>query len=170
MNIATTRFGDLTVDDKDLIQIIGGLLGFPDSESFVILEHDAEEQSPFKWLQSIDTPDLAFVVVDPRLLKAGYRVALGQENTELLKSPDPDDHIPMVIVKIPQDDPAKMTANLRGPIVVSEKTRKGCQIVLSTEDYAFDHLIFPTVPDEAAAAGPANAAAPAANEAPATES
>ncbi|MBN1515688.1 flagellar assembly protein FliW [Candidatus Sumerlaeota bacterium] len=143
MRFQTTRFGDLEVDDQAMLKIHGGILGFPQQQRYVILEHDTSDNSPFKWLQSVDEPSLAFVVIDPRLLTESYQLELDAETAELLGSVNPADFIPMVIVKIPRDHPEKMTANLRGPIIVRETSREGCQIVLTDEGYPFDHQIFP---------------------------
>lgn len=143
MEILTTRFGKITIKDQDVLVVKDGVLGFESHEKYVILEHDSEETSPFKWLQSVENPDLAFVVMDPRLIVVDYQLMIDDETIAKLGDDRFEEIIPMVIVNIPQDNPQNMTANLRGPILIHAETKQGCQIVLSNESYAFDHLIFP---------------------------
>ena len=61
----TTRFGNLEVDDDRLIQLQDGLLGFPDLKRFVLMDY---KDTVLKWFQSVDDPDVAFIVVDPSLV------------------------------------------------------------------------------------------------------
>jgi len=105
----------------------------------------------FKWLQSVDNPDLAFVVIDPCEVMADYRFEIDDETVRELESSNAEDYIPMVIVNIPREDPIKMTANLRAPVVVNALNRRGRQIVLKDDLHAFDHRVFP-MPVESAQA------------------
>ncbi len=149
MKFRTTRFGELELPDSDAITLPQGILGFPESSRFVLLEHDAEG-TPFKWLQAIEDPSLAFVVMDPHLLVSGYEVCFDEEATREMGAEKFDDEnfAMMVIVNIPRDNPIHMTANLRAPIVVRLDTRVGQQIVLSNEEYPIQHRIFQEVEEE----------------------
>ena len=153
MRFRTTRFGEITVDDAKLILLEEGILGFPDEERYVLLDHDAEG-TPFKWLQSADNPDLAFVVMDPGEIVLNYTFQIEQDVVDQLDCQSGEDLIPMVVCNIPHDNPSAMTANLRGPIVVNAANRRGRQIILKDEAYAFDHRVFqePATEDAARAA------------------
>jgi len=141
MKVRTSRFGEVEVAEETLIHLDEGILGFPHDKRFILLEHDTED-TPFKWLQSADSPDLAFVVIDPGELVVKYHFELEDDVVEALGSSRQADYIPMVIVNIPREDPIRMTANLRGPVVVNAQSRRGRQIVLKSEEYHFDHRIF----------------------------
>ncbi|OPZ18707.1 MAG: Flagellar assembly factor FliW [candidate division BRC1 bacterium ADurb.BinA364] len=145
MKIATSRFGTMNIPDNKIINIPEGILGFPNDRRFVILDHDADD-TPFKWLQSADSASLAFIVIDPRLMVAGYQLEFDEQSVALFGPIVPSEFIPMVIVNVPQSDPIKMTANLKAPIVVSEEKRLGRQIILSSEEYSIVHRIFPDAP------------------------
>ena len=160
MRFRTSRFGEIETPDETIIHVKEGVLGFPNENRFVLLEHDAED-TPFKWLQAIDNPDLAFVVIDPNELAASYTFELEDDTIEQLGSSNPDDYIPMVIINIPREDPVKMTANLRGPIVVNSRNRRGKQIVLKDDAYPFDHRIFAPSGEETSRAEIAEAESPA---------
>ena len=74
MKVNTTRFGTLTLEEEKIIDMPSGMLGFPDKRRFVILNH--REDSPFFWYQSVDDPDLAFVITSPFLFHPEYDVDL----------------------------------------------------------------------------------------------
>ncbi len=75
MKIQSTRFGEIECDEADLIAFPEGVLGFPEDSRYVLLDPDGGA-SPFKWLQSATSPELAFVVIDAAFLKADYRISL----------------------------------------------------------------------------------------------
>src|SRR4051812_27520296 len=63
MEIVTTRFGTLNVEDERVIDFPKGLLGFPDRTRYALIQ--TGEENYFFWLQCVDEPNLAFVVTDP---------------------------------------------------------------------------------------------------------
>lgn len=147
MKFRTSRFGEIEIPDASVLFLKEGILGFPGEKRYVLLDHDAEG-TPFKWLQAVDNPALAFVVIDPTEIVSDYCFPVEDDVAEQLQSTSPEDYIPMVICNIPRDDPAKMTANLRGPVIVNIKNRNGRQIILKDEVYAFDHRVFARVERE----------------------
>ncbi|MDH4153952.1 MAG: flagellar assembly protein FliW [Nitrospira sp.] len=140
MKCTSLRFGVFDVSDDSIVRFPVGLLGFPESQRYVILDHDTE--APFKWLQSLDEPGLAFVILDPALFHADYHVNVPADIVAEMNNEKEDDLAVVVILTIPSDDPARMTANLRGPLVISHKTRLGTQLVLS-EEYPTRYPLFP---------------------------
>jgi len=131
MKAQTSRFGLIEVQDKALLEFPGGIIGFPESTRYVILDHDRDV--PFKWLQSLDEPDVAFVVMDPVLFKPEYRVEIDQKDIPELTALDESDLTMFVILTIPSADPQGITANLRAPVVVNHKTRIAKQVILKDE-------------------------------------
>jgi len=140
MKIKTSRFGEVTVADSAAISFPEGLVGFPDARTFVIFE--GPEGTPFKWLQSVDRPELAFVICDPLYFKGDYRVAVPNAELAELKLGGPGDAVISVILSIPPD-PWRMTANLLGPVVFNAERRIGKQLVLSGTEYSTKHPVFP---------------------------
>jgi flagellar assembly factor FliW len=128
MKIETSRFGMLDVSDETLLMFPSGLVGFPACRRFVVL--DTEEDSDYQWLQSIDEPSLAFVIMDVHLLQADFRVDVPDEGLTELDMAQTDTIVMMAVVTIPSDKPDKATANLRAPLVVNLRTRKGKQMIL----------------------------------------
>jgi flagellar assembly factor FliW len=131
--INTTRFGEISIDENKTIHFTEGLLGFPDKNNYIILEH--KPGSPFLWLQSTDTPDLAFVMINPFLMKTDYLKDLSPEEENLLKNGNDEEIIVFTLVTIPRGDIKKATVNLMGPIIIESKSRKARQVILANTGY-----------------------------------
>lgn len=139
------RFGTLDIDEDSVLTFPSGLLGFPESHRYVMLDHDTE--APFKWLQSLDEPDLAFVIIDPDLLLADYHIGVSGDVLAEVQGSEGADLSTAVILTIPSEDPGRMTANLRGPLLMNQRTKLCKQLVLSDE-FPTRHPLFPaTTPD-----------------------
>jgi flagellar assembly factor FliW len=136
-SIKTTRFGELEIDDSKSIHFRDGILGFPQNKDFIILEH--KPGSPFLWLQSMDAPDLAFVLTNPFLMKSDYLKDLSSEEESFLKGEGDDEIMVFSIVTIPRGEVEKATVNLMGPIVVESKSRNAKQIILANSGYSHRH-------------------------------
>ncbi|MEM6554226.1 MAG: flagellar assembly protein FliW [Planctomycetota bacterium] len=132
MKIDTTRFGEVEVDDARVLSFPKGLLGFPKYRDYVLIESGDKarpnEQSNFWWLQSVDLPELAFVVTDPTLFVTTYRVPIHAEQMQGLGLSSIDDAQVFVIVNKRGN---VLTGNLQGPLVVNVASRSGEQLVLS---------------------------------------
>lgn len=138
MKVQSSRFGELEIAPTDIVEFSDGLLGFPDCKRFTLLADAAHE--PFMWMQSLDEPALAFVVLDPLLVEPDYRVETNPTDIEELEIQDPTKAHILVIVSIPEN-PMEMTANLKGPIIVNPENRKATQLVLVTDRYQTKHPV-----------------------------
>ncbi len=136
----TTRFGEREVHEDKLINFQYGMLGFPKSKRFVIIDY--EQDVPFKWLQSVDEPAVAFVVMDPRLLGTEYLLSLKKGDIADLGEGSEEEMVVLVILTIPEGNPQGMTANLRGPVLVNSATRLGKQLVLENSSYPVRQPVF----------------------------
>ena len=141
MLLDTRHFGQIEVDENGIIEFSEGLPGFEDVRKFVLLCDAAEgEDSSFKWLQGVDKPDLAFIVVDPFLIRKDYDIEINDEVCKRLGIKEVQDVKLYSIVVVP-DDPAKISMNLKAPVVINVKTKKGAQVVLDTDIYGVRHYI-----------------------------
>lgn len=154
--VPTSRFGEIQVENDRVISFVEPVLGFNDSKEYILLDH--AENSPFKWLQSLQEPDLAFVVTNPRFFGIDYEFTLEDEFVEKLAIQSADDPLVLTIVNIPSGNPSLMTANLMGPVVINQNSRAAMQVVLVNSDYTTKTRL---LPDEALAA---NAAAASQNK------
>jgi len=143
VEIETTRFGKLEIDESKIIFFTTGILGFPQAKRYVLLPH--RENSPFFWLQAIDVPELAFVVIWPRLFFPDYDPALPQEARKELHIREGDEIDFLTIVTIPKDCPEKMTVNLLGPIAINVTRRLAKQIILDARRYPLQEPLTPRI-------------------------
>ncbi len=139
MKVKTSRFGEIEVPDESLITFPDGIIGFRDATRFVIFE--CGDDGIFKWLQSCDKPELAFVICEASLIKPDYQVMIGEKEREVLKLDNLEDGAVCLILIIP-DNPQEATANLLGPIVMNSESRIGMQLVLVNPDYSARYRIF----------------------------
>jgi flagellar assembly factor FliW len=128
MKIQTSRFGILDVADESLLIFPSGLVGFPAFRRFVVL--DVAKDSDYQWLQSVDEPSLAVVIVDVHLLQPEFRLDVPDEGLAELDMTQTDPILVMAVVTIPSGKPDQATANLRAPLIVNLRTRKGKQMIL----------------------------------------
>lgn len=130
MDIQTTRFGPLTVDDQRVMTFPKGLLGFTEHQRYALIQTSNENY--FFWLQCVDDASLAFVVTDPSIFFKDYDVSLRQETADELGISDPQALQVFVICNKVGD---WLTGNLLGPIVVNAVARVAQQIVLTDKKW-----------------------------------
>ncbi len=131
--VETTRFGQIEVDEERIITMTTPFLGFPESNSFVLLPHSST--SPFMWFQSLDNPKLAFVVIQPAVINPEYSPTINsQVSSELMVSAGDELEL-LLILTIPAGPPSEITANLLGPIVINAKKRLAKQMLLDPAKY-----------------------------------
>jgi flagellar assembly factor FliW len=138
--IETARFGRVEIAANRVLHLLGGLLGFPKSQRFVLLEHDKD--SPFQWLQSLDEGFLAVPVTDPRLFFPDYHVKIKRDELAALRVTSAEELEVLVILSL-RAEPQDMTANLKGPIIIHAERLIGRQVVLKESPYSTRHLLFP---------------------------
>lgn len=136
MEVRTTRFGTVNINDDRVITFPKGLLGFPRHQRFCLLEPG--EDACFFWLQSMDDPQLAFVVTDPSLFVPDYSVSIRPEQMDDLGLKALEEAQAFVIVnKVDRT----LTGNLQGPLVINTKTRQGEQLVLAEKRWTTRHTL-----------------------------
>ncbi len=133
ITINTSRFGEVNINQEKLITLASPLLGFPEDQTFALLPHGSD--SPFFWLQSTSTPDLAFVVIQPSIINSNYNPSLPISVKHDLQSANEQSLDLMVILTIPAGKPQEMTANLLGPVVFNSDKRIAKQVLLDPGQY-----------------------------------
>ena len=132
MKLETESFGTLEYDSQSIVELSEGMLGFARFKKYILLEN--EETHPLKWLQSLDSPAIAFPVLDPQLLVPDYAHSISREALETLQIEQPADAVTLAVVVIPED-PSQATINLRAPVLINHRNMTGMQIVLQESDF-----------------------------------
>ncbi len=146
MLVKTSRFGEQEVDESKIISMPEGMLGFPKEKRFVLLT--PPKLGPFLWLQAVDNPDLAFVVVDAKENVPDFKFDLTLEEFTSLEFGEDSELIVLLVVTMAQD-PSEITVNLQGPIALNPERLLARQIVLDGGSYTTRHPFFPAVKGQA---------------------
>lgn len=141
VTIASKNFGNITVREDQIITFRPGLLGFAELHRYVLIEHGQE--SPFLWLQCVDNPELAFVVIDPAFVLTDYQLGPINGIRKELEVEDLKDLRVLVILTIPPGAPQEMTANLMGPLLINLANRRGKQLIIENPQYSHKHRVLP---------------------------
>lgn len=144
MKVNTTRFGTIDVDEDQVVTLTEGMLGFSECGRFVLM--DDEIGDPFLWMQSLEIPSLAFVVIDPAVILPSYHFSVKKEQIKSLDTEDINDLQVHVIVTMAANI-LDVTVNLQGPLVVNKKKRIGTQIVLNDPNFSTRHPLFTDQPE-----------------------
>jgi flagellar assembly factor FliW len=97
MQLETTNFGVIEIDEAELINFPKGIPGFEKAKKYVLIGHDSNDTS-FFWLQSADDPGLCFVVADPFMVYDNYGVDVSDEDVKLLRITDANNVLTLVMV------------------------------------------------------------------------
>ena len=142
MQIETARFGPMEIDTEKILHFPSGLLGFPETQDYVIFDHT--EEGPFKWLQAVDDPALAFLIVDPLVFVPDYNLEVQETELRELGLHDAAQALVFVIVTVCPGTPLHITANLQGPVVVNLANCWAKQLVIVHSAYHTQHPLFTT--------------------------
>jgi flagellar assembly factor FliW len=137
--VKTGRFGQLTVGDDEVIRIPQGVLGFPEMTKYCLV--DPGDETLILWLQSIENPDVAFPVLEPKIFKTDYTARLSAAELRELKLENVNQSAVFSILTLPEDV-MQMSANLKAPLVINLKEHVAKQVVLQENEYSIKHLMF----------------------------
>lgn len=139
MKINTRQFGEIEIDEEKIIHLPLGIPGFRDQKRYVLLQR--EETVPFLLFQSMDEPNLSFVVLDPVKIMPGYTIEKTDFEKMVSWNLDEDEISCFVIVTIPNGKPEKMTANFMAPLVINNRKKEGLQLILQSSSYSHQHQL-----------------------------
>lgn len=139
MQLQTKNFGDIIVEDNDIIYFSEGIPGFEDLKRYTLVGRQ-ELDVMFFWLQCIDEPSLAFVVTDPFLINQEYYVDVDDSEIEELDIQDTQAVLTLAIVTVPEDV-KKTSVNLKAPLLINLQNNKGKQIVMKNETFPVKYYI-----------------------------
>ncbi len=124
--IIMSRLGEREISLEKVIHFPQGLVGYTDQHDFVLLE--IKEGAPFLLLQSMNQPDLGFLVADPFSFVSDYTIQADMRAEKTLKATSQKDLAVLVTVSIPPGKPEETTLNLTGPILINHAERLGLQV------------------------------------------
>lgn len=143
MIIKTRDFGEEEISEDVIIDFPNGVYAFEENKRFVLLSPCGEDKYPM-WLQSVDNPNLCFIVFDPKEFVPDYSVELDRETKELLEANG--EELDLLCMAVVPDEYINTTLNLKSPIVINSTAKKGVQVI-AAENYP---LKFPAFKKEGA--------------------
>lgn len=138
VRIQTSRFAELDVDESKIIEMKGGILGFNHLRRFIMIIH--EEGSHLYWLQSIEDGSIAFIIMNPFIIKPDYEPEIDDQTLEMLEI-DRAEEIDLMVILTVRSEPVKITANLRAPLVMNRDRKLAGQVVLADEQYPVQYNV-----------------------------
>lgn len=134
MKLETKYAGEITIDHRTIITFPAGIPGFEEERSFVLIELPNMESAIFQTLQSVTTPTLAFIVVNPYMLTKDYEFKLDEATIERLQITNKEKIGVFSIVAV-KDPFEQSTLNLKAPIIINHSERIGKQFIIPTDTY-----------------------------------
>jgi len=139
MILENTRFGTIEIDDDKIITFAKGIPGFERLTRYALI---TEEEGVLEYLQSVEKPELSFILVDPFLYCRDYEFELSDQTVEELEVRSEEDLIIRCILTL-RDGVKNATMNLVAPIVINAARRLGKQVILTKTAYGTRHPLFP---------------------------
>lgn len=124
--IITSRVGTLAVDPASVLTFPHGLIGFERLREFVLV--DFKPGTPFRYLQSLERPEVGFLVADPFAFLKDYRITVSGAEERILRVRSVREVAVLVLVTVPKGRPEDTTLNLMGPICLNVRERIGLQV------------------------------------------
>lgn len=133
MKINTSRFGELDVEQENILIFPNGMLGFENCTKYSLF-HEEKDQPMVFWLQSMDDPEVVFSVVDPTAFGLNYQITLTDDEAKLLDAKNETDIAVMLVLYNPLvEDGGKfkqssgVSANINGPLLINVNSKRGMQ-------------------------------------------
>lgn len=136
MNVKTRDFGEISVEQKDIISFKEKIFGFEDYTDFVML-FDDEVGNSFGWLQSVEESEVCFLVANPKILDMPYSPKISEQTAKALQG-DADE---VWLVMTAGECLENSTVNMKSPVVINSQNGFASQIILE-EDYEIRHRAF----------------------------
>ncbi|MEP6781485.1 MAG: flagellar assembly protein FliW [Gemmatimonadaceae bacterium] len=130
--VDSVALGEVQVLTDSIFHFATGIHGFEMHQEFALIP--AAREGLF-WLQSLNSRDVVFLLIDPFVAVPGFEVDLGVTERASLELDNPMDVLVLAIVTLPIGQSASPTANFRGPIVLNTKKRVAAQIVSAVQGH-----------------------------------
>jgi flagellar assembly factor FliW len=114
------------------IDFADGLFGFPGCTRF---ELRATSRTSFYWMQSLDEPAVAFVLVDPFDFVDNYVADIADTDVARLSAHQPNEVAVLAVATLPATPDQSITINLQAPIAINVATGVARQVVLNEATY-----------------------------------
>lgn len=138
----TKYFDELAYTPDTVLEFPEGLLGFPESRHFLLIEYP-NSQPHLSFLQNLEDPALCFPVIPALQVDPNFRISLDTQSCHTLRLPATSEPYPpgtlLCLAIVNFDGTGLPTANLMGPLVLHVAARTAAQVVQFDADYPLRH-------------------------------
>ena len=129
MTVNTSRFGEVSCSDDDLLIFPRGIPAFEENHRWILAGSD---DNAIRWLQNIEDGDLALPVTSPDAVRPDYNAKIPDDELKLIGTKDFSELAFLIVLSVP-----------RAPILINIRTRKAVQVIALNEEYPIKHPVFP---------------------------
>ncbi len=138
MTINTRYFGEVSLEQEEIVHFPDAIYGFEDYNDYLVITFEADNDS-LLCMQSIDEPDLAFVLVNPFDILQGYNPVLEDADLKRINADSKTKLLFYSIAVIRED--GSVTVNLKSPIAINPTNRLAKQVILEDTNLSMRHLV-----------------------------
>lgn len=131
MNKIVTRFGEIEYQTENLLHFPEGLIGFERLHDFIVMPN--EKEGPLFWIQSVEDPQIAFILTDPSNFFLDYQVAPDQQERQKLQLAEDAPCFALTVVSVNPE--RQISLNLAAPILFAPASNRALQVILEGTQY-----------------------------------
>lgn len=139
MRTNTKYFGEIDYEAGDILHFRDGLFAFEAEREFLLLPF-AGSNGTLLCFQSLMTPELAFVAMNPFALRPDYAPELQKTELESL-GVERSQELSFYVLCVVRDPVSESTVNFRCPVAVNEDTGRAMQVILEAGGYDMRHRL-----------------------------
>lgn len=138
--VQSAMYGELKVREDEIVTLVQGMPGFEGYTRFAVIR--LEEEGPFRVLQSLEDPDISFIIANPYYFFADYDIGLTEAVQEEL-SIQRTEEVEVWSVVTANEHIKDATINLMAPLIVNGAKRVGKQVILHESGYRVRQRLLP---------------------------
>lgn len=143
--LETMSIGTIEYTEDSIITFNNGIPGFEDEKEFIIYKEN--DKSPFAYLLFINNSKLSLVIANPFYFFSDYEFELSGQVKEELGIEKIEDVDIWGIISVSKDF-KQSTMNLKAPLIINNKKKKGKQYILHESNYLTKTPIFSQLEQE----------------------
>ena len=131
----TRDFGEREIPDSKVLIFKQPIFGFDNYTRFTLI-FDEEIGEQIVWLQSLEEPELCFLMFDPSVYEGFYKPEITEDVEKCLGT---GEYACWVVLSV-KEDFNESTVNLKSPVIINTSTGVAAQTILE-QDYPVRHPI-----------------------------
>lgn len=139
IKVQSFTWGEIECKEEHVLTFPKGIPGFTQLKQYVLLQPDP--QTPFYFLQPLDTAEVDFMLADPFLFYPHYEFELSESIQHELNITSEEQVQIFCIVSV-EKDIKSATINLLAPLVINTTNRKAMQVILHQSSYQTKHPLW----------------------------